>query len=190
MQGRKTRKRIFLGSEGISERNYGRYLQQIADYHNLPIHIDCDYVTGGGDPLKVVEKSIKLMERNSINHGDYLIIAIMLDSDKLGRSTDRDNKIRPLVSGSKIKLIYSNPNFEAFLLRHFPGYENKRPPADMALSELEKVWPAYYKGIDARSIYKKLGENGLLRACTVEDSLRDFLTRIGFGGIFPDLRRS
>ena len=96
MQGRKPRKRIFLGSEGISERNYGQYLRMIASNHNLQIHIDCNYVTGGGDPLKVVQESIKLMKRNSRNHGDYLVKAIMLDSDKLGRSTDRDNKIKPL----------------------------------------------------------------------------------------------
>ena len=121
MQGRKPRKRIFLGAEGFSERNYGRYLRLIADHD--------------------------------------------------------------------VKLLYSDPNFEAFLLRHFPGCQSKMPPADTSLSELEKVWPAYLKGIDARSIYKQLGEDGLVRACTVEDSLRDFLTSIGFGGISPDLSR-
>ena len=189
MQGRKPRKRVFLGSEGTSERNYGQYLRLIADSHNLQIHIDCNYVTGGGDPLKVVQESINLMKRNSRNHGDYLVKAIMLDSDKLGRSVDRDNKIKPLVTGSDIKLIYSTPNFEAFLLRHFLGCENKRPPADTALSELKKVWPVYFKGIDARSIYKQLSEGGLIRACTVEGSLRDFLISIGFGEIFPDLHR-
>ena len=189
MQGRKRRKRVFLGSEGLSERNYGQYLRLIADERKLQIHIDCNYVTGGGDPLKVVQESIKLMRRNLSNHGDYLLKAVMLDSDKLGRSIDRDTKIGTLVSVSNIKLIYSSPNFEAFLLRHFPGCENKRPPADIALSELRKVWPEYYKGIDARSIHKQLGEDGLMQACTVEDSLRDFLIGIGFDRIFPELRK-
>ncbi len=188
MQGRKTRKRIFLGPEGFSERSYGRYLRLIADKHNLPVHIDCNYVTGGGDPLKVVDESIKLMKRNSRNHGDYLVKAVMLDSDKLGRSIDRDNKIRALAAENNVKLVYSEPNFEAFLLRHFPGCENKRPPADASLSELKKVWPEYYKGIDARSIFKKLGEDGLLRASMVEDSLRDFLISIGFDRTFSSLR--
>ena len=127
-----------MGSEGLSERNYGRYLRLI--------------------------------------------------SDKLGRSTDRDNKIKPLAMGDGINLLYSVPNFEAFLLRHFPGCENKRPSADTALSELEKVWPEYHKGIDARSIHKQLGEDGLRRACAVEDSLRHFLFSIGFNRIFPELR--
>lgn len=189
MHGRKRRKRIFLGTEGFSERSYGRYLQQIADYHNLPIHIDCNNVTGGGDPLKVVEESIRLMKRNSRNHGDYLVKAIMLDSDKLGRSNDRDNRIRPLIAEDNVKLVYSEPNFEAFLLRHFPGCGNKRPPADASLPELAKIWPEYFKGLDARSIYKQLGEDGLMRACTVEDSLRDFLLSMGFGRIFPELRK-
>ena len=76
------------------------------------------------------------MERNSRNHGDYLVIAVMLDSDKLGRSTDRDNKIRPLATDHDVKLLY----------------------------------------------------DGILRACTVEESLRDFLTSIGFCEIFADLR--
>ena len=119
MQGRKTRIRIFLGSEGLSERNYGQYLRLIANNHSLPIHIDCNYVTGGGDPLKIVEESSKLMKRNSRNHGDYLVKAIMLDSDKLGRSIDRDNKIRQLISGSDIRLLYSSPNFEACSMEHF-----------------------------------------------------------------------
>ena len=188
MQGRKTRKRIFLGSEGFSERSYGRYLQLIADFHNLPIHIDCNNVTGGGDPLKVVEDSIRLMKRNSRNHGDYLVKAVMLDADKLGHSNDRDNRIRPLVSSGNIRLLYSTPNFEAFLLRHVSGCESKRPPADVSLSELVKVWPEYFKGIDARYIYKQLGVDGLMRACTVEDSFRDFLIGIGFDRIFSELR--
>ena len=188
MRGKRTRKRIFLGPEGFSERSYGRYLQQIADNHNLPIHIDCNNVTGGGDPLKVVEESIRLMKRNSRNHGDYLVKAIMLDSDKLGRSIDRDNKIGPLAAEHNVKLVYSKPNFEVFLLRHFPGYENKSPPAEASLSELVKVWPEYRKGIDARSIYRQLGEDGFMRACTVEGTLRDFLISIGFDRIFPDLR--
>ena len=128
MQGRKTRKRIFLGSEGLSERNYGQYLRLIANNHSLPIHIDCNYVTGGGDPLKIVEESSKLMKRNSRNHGDYLVKAIILDSDKLGRSIDRDNKIRQLISGSDIRLLYSSPNFEAWFdgtfLRSFLHYQS------------------------------------------------------------------
>ena len=61
---------------------------------------------------------------------------------------------------------------------------------ETAISELKKVWPDYYKGIDAKSIYKQLGEDGLMLACTVEDSLRDFLISIGFDRIFPDLRRA
>ena len=67
--------------------------------------------------MKVVEKSIYLMERNSRNHGNYPVKAVMLDSDKLGLSFDRDNKIRPLALDSDIQLLYSSPNFEAFLLR-------------------------------------------------------------------------
>lgn len=188
MRGKRKRKRIFLGLEGFGERSYGRYLQQIADNHDLPIYIDCKNVTGGGDPLKVVEESIRLMKRNSRSHGDYLVKAIMLDSDKLGQSIDRDNKIGPLAIEHNVKLVYSEPNFEAFLLRHFTGYENKRPPADASLYELEKVWPGYSKKINGGCIFKKLGKDGLMRACTVEDSLRDFLISIGFGRIFPELR--
>ena len=189
MQGRKKRKRIFLGSEGISERSYGVFLQQIADFNNLPIHIDCNHVVGGGDPLKVVEDSINRMKRKSKNREDYLIKAIMLDADKLGHSIDRDNKIRPLAAEHNLKLVYSEPNFEAFLLRHFTGCERKRPPAYASLSELEKVWPDYTKGIDHKSLYARLGEDGLLRACTVEDSLRDFLLSMGFDRIFPNLTK-
>ena len=174
MGRRKPRKRIFLGSEGTSERNYGRYLKLIADKHDLSIHTDCDYVTGGGDPLKIVQESIKLIKRNSRNHGEYLVKAIMLDSDKLGRSPDRDDKIKPLVADGDIRLIYSRPNFEAFLLRHFPECVHKRPPASISLSELKKIWPSYAKGVDARSLYYKLGEDGLKRIVRVEDDLRDF----------------
>ena len=183
MVRRKPRKRVFLGSEGISERNYGQYLRIIADKHNLQIHLDCDYTIGGGDPLTIVEESIKLLNRNTTRHGEYWVKAIMLDSDKLGDKAARDNLIPTLIKRNNIKLIYSTPNFEALLLRHFRGCENRIPPAKKSLNELRKVWPNYTKGVDANSLYRQLREDGLWRAVNVEDDLRDFLKSIGFRNI-------
>ncbi len=145
MARRKPRKRVFLGSEGISERNYGQYLRKIADEHDLQIHLDCVLPIGGGDPLTIVEESIKSLNRNTTRHGEYWVKAIMLDSDKLGDNAERDNLIPPLIERNNIKLIYSTPNFEALLLRHFPGCENRIPPAKESLNELRKVWPNYTK---------------------------------------------
>ena len=183
MARRKPRTRVFLGSEGISERNYGQYLRLIADKHHLQIHLDCVYPIGGGDPLKIVQESIKLLKRNSKSHGEYRVKAVMLDSDKLGVTTERDIIIPQLAERSNIKLIYSVPNFEAFLLRHFEGCENRMPPANESLNELRNVWPNYAKGVDAKTLYRQLGKEGLRRAVNSEDDLRDFLVSIGFRNI-------
>ena len=107
----------------------------------------------------------------------------MLDSDKLGVTTERDIIIPQLAERSNIKLIYSVPNFEAFLLRHFEGCENRMPPANESLNELRNVWPNYAKGVDAKTLYRQLGKEGLRRAVNSEDDLRDFLVSIGFRNI-------
>ena len=80
MARRKPRKRVFLGSEGSSERNYGQYLRLIADKHHLQIHLDCVYPIGGGDPLSIVQESIKLIKRESRNHGEYRVNDVVDDS--------------------------------------------------------------------------------------------------------------
>lgn len=181
--GKKTirpRKRVFFSCEGISERNYAQYIRKIAEDNNLPIYFDCKNVIGGGDPLKIVEDSIKIIQRNIRNHGGYVAKTIMLDSDKLGASKERDSKIPGLIRKHKINLIYSNPNIEGLLLRHFQGYENAIPSVSKSMSELQKVWPEYFKGVDAKTLYRKLGPEGLKRACQVEMNLRDFLISIGF----------
>src|SRR5690606_9502747 len=166
--------------EGISERNYGQFLRLVAEKHGLPIFLDCKNVIDGGDPLKIVEESIKQMERSIRNHGNYAVKAIMLDSDKLGETKSRDDKIPALVRKYNVKLIYSRPNIEALLLRHFNGCEHLNPPANRCLAELQKVWPEYYKGVDSKTLYQKLGIEGLRRACQAEADLNEFLVSIGF----------
>ena len=85
-----------------------------------------------------------------------------------------------LANEKSIRLIVQRPNHEGFLLRHLAGCERRQPPRGQSFDLLKQEWPTYRKGLNARELSRKLGLEEILRACTVEDQLRDFLARLGF----------
>ncbi|MGI9228545.1 MAG: RloB domain-containing protein [Gammaproteobacteria bacterium] len=176
------RTRIFFGCEGKDERSYGQYLRRLGDEQNLHIHINTEYPTpGGGDPLEIVENCVKLMKRNQRRRGDYLHKVILLDSDTLGKNRKRDQQIDGIIDKESIQLIYSNPNFEALILRHLPECGDRQPVAKNALADLQKEWPQYKHGkMTALQLHQKLGIEGLKRATMVENELCKFVRSIGF----------
>ena len=176
------RKRIFFASEGVSERNYGTYLQRIVDSQNLPIHIDSQrMIIGGGDPLKIVKESVKLLTKNrkKRNKEEYKHRVVMLDKDTLGQNNNRDQQIQRIVTENDLQLIYNDPNFESLALHHLQNCQNLRPPANQTLAVLRANWPNYKKGMPATDLYKKLGIEGLKLATTVEPGLKEFAELIG-----------
>lgn len=175
----KPRKRIYVGCEGESKRSYVRWLQSRLDEFGLHLHLDT-FVAGGGDPLAVVEACVSECKRRERQFGRYKKRAILLDSDKIGLTQDRDVKIGPLIQAATIQSIFQVFEHEALLLRHFEGQHRKRPAKGRSLVALRKVWPTYQKPADAQSLGKFISVDGLKSAMQSETELRTFLLGIGF----------
>ncbi|MDR7038379.1 hypothetical protein J2X36_003143 [Methylobacterium sp. BE186] len=136
---------------------------------------------GGGDPLAIVERAIRVMLRRAQRNGMYAIRAIMLDTDKLGLAPERDARIDPLARRYDLHLIWQEPCHEGLLLRHFDGCADLRPSStERALHELARRWPDYRKGIPAVRLAERFDEAAVLRAALGNEALTCFLAEIGF----------
>lgn len=171
------RRRIFLGCEGESEQGYGALLSRIAEEMNLHLAIQSVLLRpGGGDPLDLVSLAIELSERDERRRGAFAFRAALLDSDKLGISSDRDRRLVPLAEEHQLHLIWQDPTHEAMLLRHLDGCQALRPPtAAIALQELIRRWPEYRKPMPALRLATRIGAPQVLQAANMEESLREFL---------------
>lgn len=169
----RARKRIFFGCEGASERSYIRWLQARTDELGKNLALD-PHIVGGGDPLAIVEQSVKKLRIETRKRGPYKAAAILLDSDRPGQSPERDALI-PRACSSAAVLLYQRFDHEAVLLRHFPKCERLRPPRGQSLNRLLQVWPDYKKPADALSLSKRLGIDDLGRMLKVEKEISDFL---------------
>ena len=112
------RVRVYAGCEGDSERSYVRWLQSRFDEAGLALHLDT-FIGGGGDPLALVTKCVDECVRRQKLYGPFAARCILLDSDKLGITPGRDQKIRSVLKKGKVDAIYQVFDHEAFLLRHF-----------------------------------------------------------------------
>ncbi len=177
------RRPVFLGCEGESEFGYGALIRRLREEYRHDLHLDVTLLRpGGGDPLALVElacQKIHSMERNRDIR--YSIRAVLLDSDKLGRDQQRDQRMHHLAQKHAVRLIWQEPSHEALLLRHLDGCQALRPqnPA-AALTELVRHWPDYTKGSSAAQLLKRIGAQHIARAASAEPSLREFLQDIGF----------
>ena len=166
------RRRIFFGCEGASERGYVRWLQGLADQLGKRLAFD-PHIVGGGDPLAIVEESVKRLDRQTQKYGRYAAAAILLDSDRVGLSPERDALIARTSRGAAI-LLYQRFDHEAVLLRHFPKCERLRPPRGKSHTRLLKEWPEYKKPADALTLSKKLDLHHLKRMLKVEAEFMNF----------------
>jgi hypothetical protein len=78
-------------------------------------------------------------------------------------------------------LIVQRPCHEAFIIRHFKGWENHKPSTRQDAEKLlVKVWPRYKKGMDAGEYAKILTPDHVAVARGVEPQFDAFLSRIGW----------
>jgi hypothetical protein len=123
-----SRVRVFLGCEGESERSYGTLLHRLVD-EQARLHIDSVLLNPGcGDPLSLVERACEFLVRAEKVYGAYTARAVLLDSDIIGQSPDRDRRIVPLAERANLILIWQKPCHESFLLHHVNGCEALKPP--------------------------------------------------------------
>lgn len=178
------RKRILVACEGASERSYCKFLNEISNKIGLHIHIDgwLDG-SGGGDHLAVIEGAVKRNKCQNKLGRPYDFKVALLDSDKRGLNIPRDEKCDVISKDNDILVIWQEYDHEAFLLRHFAGYETRRPAKGDSEAQLKIVWPEYEKNMDAASLSKILDENSILRVAAVETQFRKFLELLNWHGI-------
>lgn len=166
------RRRIFIGCEGQSEQSYVKLLQ---GYATLPVHLDSVLLQpGGGDAGSLLERAKYHHNRNQKLSGPYQAAFLLLDKDKLGNSSTIELEKR--AHGAGIKLIWQDPCHEAFLLRHFPGCQNKRPADSAASMEaLLRLYASYVKGTSARHLQSLITLDMIRQAAAVTASFEALL---------------
>ncbi len=177
------RRPIFLGCEGESERGYAELIRRLREERRRDLHLDVTLLRpGGGDPLALVELACRKIRDNERKRDiRYSIRAVLLDSDRRGSDSRRDQRMFQLANTEQVLLIWQEPSHEALLLRHLDGCQTLRPqtPAD-AKAELLRRWPHYSKGSSAAQLLKRIGIEQIMAAASVEQSLREFLIAIEF----------
>ena len=171
---------VFLACEGQGEEGYGRWLNRLAGDYGVPVAIRAESL-GGGDPFALVEKALERLARTERYRGRYAVRWLLLDADRLGEDPGRDAQAQALAKRKGFRLLWQEPVHEAFLLRHFAGLETRRPPdRPRAEALLQKVWPDYYKGMDAIGYGAVLKLDRLFRGRKAEEGLNALLRAMGW----------
>lgn len=167
---------IFLGGEGASEGGYGAFLNRIA--HGVAhIHIHCEVLQpGAGSPVALIRRAVTCIRTIERRRDPFAVKAVLLD---LGNEEENAEAIRIAQQNGIDYLVWQDPDHEAFLLRHFPGCQTRRPPRGATLAAIQCVWPEYYKGMPAQLIGQQIDLACVRAACVVENDLRNFLRKIG-----------
>ena len=175
---RPQRRRFFVACEGDSEVGYTALLQRLADASGLAIHLDprrCH----GGDPLAIVEAAVSELGIRRTRRGAYIGHAIFLDADRRDDVPGRTARADRLIHENGFHVVWSEPTFEALLLKHIDGCEQLRPPTSaLALQQLQNRWPEYRKGMSANELCARLDHAAVTRAAAVLPELREFLIEI------------
>ena len=173
------RQRFFVACEGDSEMGYAALLQRRADEARLPIHLDIRKYRGG-DPLKIVEKAVEELISRGKRRGPYRGQAIFFDADRRDDSPSRTSKADRFIVINRFLAIWSQPAYEALLLKHIPGCEHLRPATTaLALQQLQDHWPGYHKGMTVSELHSRVDLSAIKRAAVVIPHLRRFLLKIG-----------
>ena len=175
---RPQRRRFLVACEGDSEVGYAALLQRLADDSGLAIHLDIRRCHGG-DPLAIVEAAASELHIRSTRRGAYAGRAIFLDADRRDDDLDRTARAVRLIRENGFHAIWSEPTFEALLLKHIDGCERLLPATTaLALQQLQDRWPEYHKGMSASELGARLDHAAVERAAVVLPELRAFLTEI------------
>jgi hypothetical protein len=172
---------IFLGCEGESEQAYGQFINELARAKGLHVHLEVVNLSpGAGDPLSRMRRAQQEIESRQRKRVEFVSRAVLLDSDQVANDQQRRELVDAAGRGAGIDIIWQTPCHEALLLRHFGGFEQRRPATSAeALQALRRVWPEYEKAMTRAQLARKLGIEDLLRASRSEPALLAFLRRIG-----------
>jgi hypothetical protein len=160
---------------------YAGWLRNSVRDRNLPFHLELsDLGKGAGDPLARIDLAIERLKRLTRDREPFVSRFLLLDTDQLKADPNRAHLAKRRASDHDIIVIWQDPTHEAFLLRHFPGRENHRPPskgaADLALA---KEWADYRKASNPEQVERHLDLEGALRVAAQLAELASLLRAIG-----------
>ena len=172
------RRPIFLGCEGQSELGYGALLDRLArDEATTHLHIYSEVLQpGAGDPLALVRRAVERINNIEGRRVPFHVKAVLLDRGNAQKNAQATKYARE--NGIDI-LIWQEPDHEAFLLRHLPNCQDRRPPSGASLAALRQQWAEYQKGMSALALAQRIDLERVRAACAVENDLRSFLQRLG-----------
>lgn len=175
----KRRTRFFLGCEGKSEVSYARAIEEIAKDEGLPITFDVSRFDGG-DPSVIAASAISSAAEKESEIDPFKAKALLLDIDRLDEKNRQDSdRIVKQLKDNDFITIWQKPDHEGFLLKHFSGYEDNRPPKGLSMKALQKAWPDYRKGMTRRDYIKNITIDDVKRAAGKNSDLESFLRAIG-----------
>ncbi len=176
---RPQKSRIFVGCEGASERSYAAWLQILCNERNISVHLDIHDLGQAGSPIATFERAGKIISREQKNKDKYSYKVILIDTDWLAEIQQRtqcEEQARRL----GLIIIWQHPCHEAFLLRHFLGFEYNQPPTTAeSISCLKQLWPGYEKNMPAHKIQQRLTIDGARRVANHLAQFCSFLNVIG-----------
>lgn len=175
------RKPVFLGCEGESEQAYGQMLYDIVRKTVITIHLEVSLLgSGAGSPSAKIRKAIEKIEDYERKRSRFWKQVVLIDSDLIDGNDAQRIEAENLAAECEIRVIWQRPCHEAFLLRHLPGCAQHRPPTS-ALSQANLIdeWPEYKKPMTRLQLVRRINENSVRQAASVENEFRSFLAVIG-----------
>lgn len=172
---------IFVGCEGLSEMGYAGWLRNLIRDKGLPFHLELsDLGRGAGDPFARIDLAIERVAHLERNREPFVARYVFLDTDQLAADASRAVQARRRATEHDFTVIWQEPTHEAFLLRHLPGCDTRRPPNTReAHKALRREWAAYRKPAGAREIEQRLDLDGARRVANSLPELAQLLVIIG-----------
>ena len=160
---------------------YAGWLSNLARDQNLPVHIELsDLGKGAGDPFSRIQMALERVARLERDREAFAGRYAFLDTDQLVQDYDRAERARRMARQERLEVIWQDPTHEAFLLRHFPGFETHRPPDKRAAdAALTRKWAGYEKPRTAQQLEQKFDIGDAHRVGIRLESLSQLLRQIG-----------
>lgn len=168
---------VLIACEGKSEVGYVRWLE-LTVFSQISFH-PADVGKGRGNDYEKVKAAVDMIQARQRARRPYDHCAILLDGDRTAEEPRQTQSAKQLAEKNDLMLVVRRPTHEAFLLRHFDGYRDHQPAtAADALNRLQKVWPAYEKGLTAEAHKRALQPNWIDQVCAVEPDFAKLIARL------------
>lgn len=173
---------LFIACEGESELGYARFFGGII---GSAFHVDAA-VCHGGDPVAVVQATLKALRNPSRRGVRFAAKAVFVDTDLCRQRPDLAHNANRIAEAHGLTMLWQVPCHEAFLLRHLEGCAALRPPtSELAMAALVERWPDYRKGTSAAVHAHRLDDAAVRRALSVEPAFDAWVRAAGGLGIRP-----